>query len=245
MITQHPPDSQCLDSHLKGWLRESEWCSTHRHTHNTKHVNTGLHKSRLKHTMTQHCTPQEYHLTLSLQLSSSFVPKLVPKDVFIFKPYCFEPSCRLAWEPSVLNLTYHWSVCIIFRCLLSGHRASVDRYMTDLCTRKEGQSIQSYWSPGSMKGQRSHNAEATSQHPPIASRCESSALRLVKCELRCTSVCSFDWEKVSSAGGICRAAHAWTCPAPRFIYEHSHVWFTVSEVLGQPTFVSLAWINNC
>ncbi len=33
-----------------------------------------------------------------------------------------------------------------------------------------------------MKGQRIHNAGATSQHPPIAPWCESSALKLVKCE---------------------------------------------------------------
>lgn len=107
------------------WLRESGWCrlvlwhthNRHTHTHiTTTRKNTGINKPTVKHT--QHCTPQEYHLMLSLQLSSSFVPKLVPKDDFIFKLHCFEPSCRLAWEPSMLNLTYHWSVCIIFRCCL-------------------------------------------------------------------------------------------------------------------------------
>lgn len=79
--------------------------------------------------------------------------------------------------------------------------------MTDVCTRKEGRSIQSYWRPGSMKGQRIHNAEASSQNPPIASWCESSALRLEKCESKCVCVCVYIWQrerKLSVASGICR-----------------------------------------
>lgn len=118
----------------------------------------------------------------------SVVWKLVFKDAQIFKLYSSEPHCQLAWEPRILNLAYHW-LKKKQKNRAAGHRASVDRYMTDLCTRKEGRSIQSYWSRGSMKGQRIHNAEATSQHPPIASWCESSALKLVKCELECVCVC--------------------------------------------------------
>ena len=120
--------------------------------------------------------------------------------------------------------------------------ATVDRYMTDLCTRKEGRSIRSYWSPGSMKGQRIHNAEATSQHPPIASWCASSALKLVK-----MGMCV--WERETKWALLVASAekYAWISPPSCHQREWAFMFgvFTVSEVPGQPTFVSTAWINSC
>lgn len=112
---------------------------------------------------------------------------LVPKGVLIFRQYYPSTQCQLAWERCMVNLTHHRSLCISLHYkyetqhMDAGHRAAVvDRCMTDLCTRKEGQSIHSYWSPRSMKGQRIPNAEATSQHLPIALWCDSSVLQPCK-----------------------------------------------------------------
>lgn len=101
-----------------------------------------------------------------------------------------------------------------------------------------------------MKGQSIHNAEAASQHPHIASWCESSALKLAKMRAR-----MFDRERVEE--GELRLWHLQSTsresppPPPTHLpasfnkHERSHVRFTVSEVAGQPTPVSTARINNC
>lgn len=89
-----------------------------------------------------------------------------------------------------------------------------------------------------MKGQKIHNAEATSQHPPVASWCESSALKLVKCEGE--RVCQRDKKGDSHV-----ASAEIYVPGHRPNHEHSHVRPTVSEAPGQPTFVSAARIDNC
>lgn len=109
--------------------------------------------------------------------------------------------------------------------------------MTDLYTRKEGRSIRRYWSPGSIRGQRIYNAEATSQQPPIASWCENSAFKA--CKKYVSVHCVYFTQREKKSELCLEHLHRFTVYLNILFLlseacEHSRVCFTVSKVYDSP-----------